>query len=163
MMPAGAVMLLSLAPAGLGSILLCGRRGVRLVLLVNGATLAAAVLLFLAWRRFLTDEDYLGLMSGVCALIGVVGTRLALKDRSELIAMGTPQAAPMSLWMSLFWVFAAGAGVAIGAGASVAAMCFAFGSSGDSCVAFAAVVVLGAFMLIGSVISVVCCIREARK
>jgi asparagine N-glycosylation enzyme membrane subunit Stt3 len=65
--------------------------------------------------------------------------------------------------MSLFWVAAAGAGVAIGSGVFLAVLCFAFGSSRDSCVAFAAVVVLGAFMLTAAVISVVCWIRGVRK
>ena len=162
-MPAGAAVLLSIAPAGLGSILLCGRRRVRLVLLLNGATLAAANLLFFAGRLCLTDETCLGLMSGICPLIGIVGARLALKDRYELIATGTPQTAATSLWMPLFWVAAAASGMAIGAGVPWAVLCFAFGSAHDPCVAFAAVLVLGALVLTGAVISVVCWIREVRK
>ena len=163
-MPRGAVTLVSFLLAGLPSLLLCGRRRIRLVLVLNGLILAAAPILYLAWPLIIVDEDYAGwLWVPVALLVDLIGMFFGLRDRRELILTGTPQAASTSQWMSLFWVAAAGAGVAIGAGVPLAVLCFAFGSARDPCVAFAAVLVLGALVLFGAVISVVCWIREVRK
>src|SRR5688500_3645926 len=94
-MPVGAVALLSFVLAGLGSVLLRGRTRLGLMLLMNGAILAAAGLIAATRGLFFDDEDYAGwLWMAVWVLVDALGVRYALHDRRELIVGASPQAAP---------------------------------------------------------------------
>ena len=127
-MPVGAVVLVSFLFAGLGSLLLRGRRRWRLALVLNGGALATGGVLFFTWPLFTKDEDYAGwLWLAIWVLIEAVGVRVALSDRRRLIAGARRQAAPRWLWMSLFWSAAAVAGVGIGIGTFTIVVLIGFG------------------------------------
>ena len=154
-MPVGAVVLLSFLLAGLGSLLLCGRRRVRLALLLNGGALAIGGLLFVTWRFFAKDEDYAGwLWLTNWVLIEAVGVRVALSDRRQLIAAAGQQATPQWFWVSLFWS-AALAAAGIGIGTFTIVVLIGFGGPHALSVMAGAAILIMAGVLITAIVSTV--------
>ena len=115
-MPTGAVILLSLALPGLGSLLLCGRRSMPFILILVATLLGTlcAVGAILPLLHAHTDlhrpDDWAGWMLMAVYLLAVAwGLQRALRDRRKLDAQGLPQASAPLLWKTLFWVATAAA------------------------------------------------------
>ena len=120
-MPTGALVLLSLALPGLGSLLLCGRGGLRFALLLNGAAVASVyavggLLAMVPPSTAARVDDWAGwlLVAGYVVILAF-GLRRALRDRNRLTSEGLPQASAVGLWKSLFWVAAVAAACGLGA------------------------------------------------
>ena len=116
LMPTGAVILLSLALPGLGSLLLCGRRSMPFILLLIETLLGtfcavAATLMVLDAHTDLQElDDWAGwTLEAVYVLVVVWGLQRALRDRRQLDARGLPQASAPVLWKTLIWVATAAA------------------------------------------------------
>jgi hypothetical protein len=163
-MPRGAVALVSFLLAGLPSLLLCGRRRIRLLLGLNGLILAAAAILAFAWPLILSDEDYAGWLWGFIAfLVDLVGMCIGLRDRRELILTGTPQATPHWVWMALFWFAAVLAGAAV-CGATFSIFMFAvFGSVDVAVIGASAVVLIAAVFLVTVILNTLSCLVKGTR
>jgi hypothetical protein len=160
LMPTGAVILLSLALPGLGSLLLCGRRSMPFVLLLI-ATLVGTFCAVAATLRLLhahTDlrqlDDWAGwVLLAVYALVVMLGLRRALRERRRLDAQDSPQAAAPVLWKTLFWLAAAAA--AAGLAAALLALGFAliWGGPHPLFVALFAATCLAAIVLLSLIVN----------
>lgn len=153
-MPRGAVALVSFLLAGLPSVLLCGRRRIRLVLGLNGLILGAAAILAFTWPLIHSDEDYAGwLWVFVVFLVDLIGVFFGLRDRRELILTGTPQATPHWVWVVSFWLAAAFVGAGIGGAAFSIFMFAVFGSVDVAVIGASAVVLIAAIVLVTVIIN----------
>ena len=154
-MPTGAVVLLSFLLAGLGSLLLRGRRRIGLLLVLNAVILVVGAILAGTWPLFLKDEDLAGwIWAGICLLVDVLGVRFALFDRRGLVFGDAPQAASRWLWMTLFWSAATLACVGICAGAFVVIVGIGFGGPHPLLVTATAAIVVVSGLLVAAVVDV---------
>ena len=126
---AGAVVLLSLVPAGLGCVLVRGRSRLGLVLAINGGALAVGVILLFTWPIVLpnVDSDWAELLwLAGCAVVSAAGAYLAVRDWREMNANVLSPVAPLWLWMLLFWCYAALAATGLVSAAGMMVLLIAF-------------------------------------